>query len=211
MAIRTLRSTAVPRSPTAAPAPASPKGAPAATPPALRGSIDESGKLTVSREVPGQFGSVMAKAGGLTATARIRVVPNLPVKQDFEKVPEGRVPGGWVNAQGKFSVRKMGDSNVFVKLANNASPLVCRANAYITRPQCTNYTIRSDVRGSRVNKDMPDAGVSGNRYTLMLDGNKQLLRIVSCVALPRIEKSIDWPWRPDTWYTLKLRVDLGGV
>jgi hypothetical protein len=166
--------------------------------------------LAVSKEVPGQFGSVVADADGLTATARVRVVPNLPVKQDFKKVPEGRVPGGWVNAQGKFSVRKMADSNVFVKLANNASPLVCRANAYITRPTCTNYTIRSDVRGARVNRDMPDAGVCGNRYTLMLDGNKQRLRIVSWEALPRIDKSIDWPWQADTWYTLKLRVDVAG-
>jgi outer membrane protein assembly factor BamB len=195
-----------PGSPT--PAPASPKGS--ATPPALRGTIDHKGKLTVSKEVPGQFGSVVANADGLTATARVRVVPNLPVKQDFKKVLEGRVPGGWVNAQGKFSVRKLGDTNVFVKLANNASPLVCRANAYITRPQATNYTIRADVRGARVNKDMPDAGVSGNRYTLMLDGNKQRLRIVSWEALPRIEKSIDWAWEPNTWYTLKLRVDVEG-
>src|SRR5262249_5506285 len=178
-----------PGSPAPAPAAGSPKGAAAAKPPALKGTIDEGGKLAVSKEMPGQFGSVVAHAGSLTATARVRVVPNLPVKQDFEKVREGSVPGGWVNAQGKFSVRQMDDSNVFVKLANNASPLVCRANAYITRPQTTNYTIRADVRGARVNKDMPDAGVSANRYTLLLDGNKQRLRIVSWEALPRIEKS----------------------
>jgi hypothetical protein len=199
-----------PGSPTPAPASGSPKGPAPAKPPALRGTIEESGKLTVVKEVPGQFGSVVAYAGSLTATARVRVVPNLPVKPNFAKVPEGRVPGGWVNAQGKFSVRKVDDSNVFVKLANNASPLVCRANAYITRPECTNYTIRADVRGSRVNRDMPDAGVCGNRYTLMLDGNKQRLRIVSWEALPRIEKSIDWHWEPGAWYALKLRVDVTG-
>jgi hypothetical protein len=95
-----------------------------------------------------------------------------------------------------------------VKLASNASPLVARANAYITDHHDSDYTIRADVSAMRRGENMPDVGIGANRYTLMLDGNKQRLRIVSWDALPRVEKSIPWPWQPTIWYSLKLRVDL---
>jgi hypothetical protein len=164
----------------------------------------------VAKEVPGQYGSVVAKAEGLTGVARVRVCPRLPYRQDFEKVPEGRTPAGWVNCQGKFAVQEKDGSKVLVKLAQNASPLVCRANAYITMPSATGYTIQADVAGERKHDDMPDVGIGANRYTLLLDGNKQRLRLVSWDALPRIDKSIDWAWKPDVWYRLKLTVDLQG-
>jgi outer membrane protein assembly factor BamB len=181
-----------------------------AGPPPLKGEITPDGKLTVAKDLPGQFGGVIAKAGGLMARARVRVQPRLPYRQDFEKVPEGRTPGGWVNCQGKFAVQQKDGSKVLVKMATNASPLVCRANAFISKPELTDYTIEADVMGSKKHDDMPDAGVVACRYTLMLDGNKQRLRLVSWDALPRVDKSIDWPWKPGQWYHLKLAVEIQG-
>jgi outer membrane protein assembly factor BamB len=192
------------------PPPAPMPGVPPATPPALKGAIDEKGNLELDKILPGQFGTVVAEADGLSARARVRVAPRLPYKQDFEKVPEGRTPAGWVNCQGKFAVRKVGDNKVLVKLANNASPLVARANAYIGMPSLAGYTIQADVLGTKKGGDMPDMGVVANRYTLLLDGNKQRLRLVSWDALPRVDKSIDWKWQPDAWYRLKLTVDVQG-
>src|SRR5262249_49121709 len=64
-------------------------------PPVLAGELSGSGstaKLTVAKAPNGQFGRVVAKMGGLTAHARIRVVPTLPYTMDFENVPEGRTP-----------------------------------------------------------------------------------------------------------------------
>jgi outer membrane protein assembly factor BamB len=185
-----------------------PSGPTPPAPPPLKGEI-QGGKLTVD-QTPGQFGNVVAKAEGLTGKARVRVAPRLPYTQDFEKVPEERSPAGWVNTQGKFAVRKVGDNKVLVKLAVNPSPLVARANAFIGPPTLTNYTVQADVLGRQVREDMPDAGVVANRYTLMLDGNKQQLRLVSWDALPRVDKSFAWPWKPDTWYRLKLTVAVEG-
>src|SRR5262249_37449093 len=89
-------------------------------PPVLKGTVGADGKLTVDRKVPGQFGGVVAKAGGLEARARVRVAPQLPYVQDFENVPLGRTPGGWVNTQGKFQVIRLPDGSlVLVKLATN--------------------------------------------------------------------------------------------
>src|SRR5206468_6224334 len=80
-----------------------PPATPAGTrPPALKGEI-ANGKLTVAADLPGQQGYVDAKVGGLTGRARVRVVPQLPYTMDFERVPVGSTPGGWINAQGKFA------------------------------------------------------------------------------------------------------------
>src|SRR5262249_5117661 len=68
------------------PAPPPPPGA-TGSPPPLQGAITPEGKLTAAKAPPGQFGTVLAKAGNLSARARVRVVPPLPIKQDFANVP----------------------------------------------------------------------------------------------------------------------------
>lgn len=180
------------------------------TPPALRGDISKEGKLTVVKEVPGQQGMVQAKVGELTGRARVRVAPVLPYKPDFKKVPVGATPGGWVNCQGKFVMEEKDGTHVLKKVATIPSPLVARANAFIGMPDLTNYTILADMLGKQARQDLPDMGVVANRYTLMLAGNTQQLRLVSWDALPRIDKSIPWQWKPDVWYRLKLKVEIKG-
>jgi outer membrane protein assembly factor BamB len=182
----------------------------------LKGELSETKgtrtKLTIAKAPPPlQFGRVVAKAGGLTAYARVRVAPVLPFQADFTKVPAGRTPAGWVNTQGKFSVVKLPTGEVVLKKRNdNASPLVARAHAFIGLPELTDYTLEADVQGTKVKKDMPDVGIDVNRYTLLLVGNTQQLRLVSWDALPRIDKTIVFPWKPDTWYSMKLTVKVAG-
>jgi outer membrane protein assembly factor BamB len=200
------------------PLPTPPPGAPpppkGPTPPPLKGTITEDGKLTVEKTPPGQFGVVTAKAEGQSAVARVRVAPTLPYTQDFSKVPENRTPAGWINAQGKFAVVKLpDDSFALKKLANNNAPSLARANAYIGKPTLTNYTIEAEIMGNQARKDLPDAGIVANRYTLMLRGNDQELQLVSWDALPpsgRIGKSVAFPWKPGSWYHLKLTLHSEG-
>lgn len=184
--------------------------APAAAPPVLQGELSPTGQLTVSKTLPAQFGRVVAKAEGLSAYARVRVAPRLPYTQDFEKVPEGRTPPGWINAQGKFVVVTRDGSKVLKKLADNMNPLLARANAYIGMPGLTGYTIQCDLLGGQKGNDLPDMGLVANRYSLVLDGNKQQLRISSWEALPRVDKVISWPWKSNTWYRTKLTVEVAG-
>jgi hypothetical protein len=193
-------------------APPPPKGsAPPAAPPLLQGEFsdksDSGATLTVDAKRPLQFGRVLAKSGPLTGEVRVRVVPRLPFAADFSKVPEGRTPAGWVNCQGKFAMVQTKDGHkVLKKLANNASPLLCRAHAYIGPPDMKDYTIEADVMSNKVGDNMADAGVVASRYTFFLDGNKQSLRLVSWDAVPRVDKTIAYEWKPDTWYRLKLTV-----
>ena len=134
------------------------------------------------------------------------MVPSLPYTMDFEKVPVGRTPGGWVNTQGKFSVIKLPDGNqVLSKRNDNASPLVARANAYIGDPEMKDYTIESDVYAKKVRaKDMPDVGIGACRYVLFLIGNDQEVRLVTWDAQKRINKTMPFNFKPDPWYHMKL-------
>src|SRR5204862_7167434 len=95
-------------------------------------------------------------------------------------------------------------------VAANPNALAARAPACDGKPTLANYTIQADVLGKKVRDDQADAGVGNSRYTWMLDGNKQQLRLYSWDALPRVDKTIGWAWKPDVWYTLKLTVEVHG-
>lgn len=190
------------------PPPPVPAG-PAASPPPLAGTISAEGVFKAAAAPPGQQGIVMAKVDGLTGHARVRVTAKLPFAQNFERIPLGRVPSGWVNCQGKFVVVKHDGANVLKKLGNNSNPLIARAYAYIGMPTLSNYTIEADLLGTQVRNDLPDMGLVNSRYTLMLDGNKQQLRLMSWEALPRLDKGIPFKWSANKWYHVKLRVEPG--
>jgi outer membrane protein assembly factor BamB len=172
--------------------------------------------LTVSKALPSQQGLVMFHAGSLgVSTARVRVAPRLPYAQDFKKLPDGTVPAGWVNTQGKFMVATLKDGSKVLQRNNKvASPVVALANAYIGLPSMTNYTVEAEVKGTKleVGRDwyMPDVGVGANRYTLALWGTTQRLRLTSWDAIPRVDVPLEYPWLPDTWYHLKLTVQVDG-
>lgn len=185
-------------------------GTPPPAPPALNGKITDDGTLTVDEKLAGQFGGVVAEFAGLTGRARVRVAPRVPYAVDFSKVPIGRTPGGWVNTQGKFAVAEKDGKKVLMKTTSNPSPLVSRANAFMGRPSTSGYSVEADVLGLRKGIDQPDVAVVVNRYTLMLTGNNQTLRLVSWDALPRIDKTVSFEWKPDVWYHMKLVVDVQG-
>lgn len=178
--------------------------------PPLKGMITADGKLTVPVDVQGQFGRVVAKVEGLVGSAGVRQVPKLPYLQDFEKVPENAVPGGWVNSAVKFSARTVDGQKVLVKTATNPNPLAARANAFISGPDWKEYTIQCDMVAKRVKDQIGDMGVVANRYTLYLQGDLQQFRLVSWGGLLRIDQTISYPWTDNVWYTLKLSVTQQG-
>jgi outer membrane protein assembly factor BamB len=184
-------------------------------PPPLDATIDAAtGKITVNPKKPAQQGEVKAQAGKLTAVARVRVVPQIPYKQDFTMVPVGGTPSGWINVTGKYFVKELDGKHVLFKVNNNSRPPVSRAYAYITGPHSTGYTIESDIMCVEKKGKLPDAGVLNNRYTLYLDGKedangKRSLRLITWEALPRIDYPVEFDWKPGTWYRVKLEVDGG--
>jgi outer membrane protein assembly factor BamB len=199
--------------------PLPPKAPTGAQPPALVGTVKADGdtaSLTVAPAPPSQQGTVQAKYGSLTAQARVRVAPVLPYANDFERAPVGSAPGGWVNAQGKYVVKQLPDGNKVLSKVNTDGRIpIARANAYITTPDATGYTIECDIMGTEVDAKLPDMGVVANRYSLVMDGkrdpntNGRTVRIVSWEARPRINKVVPLDWKKDTWYHMKLTVEVG--
>ncbi len=198
--------------------PPPPMGTP--PPPALQGSLSETmGSVTTKLTIappppPGQFGRVLATVPGtkIVGEVRVRVVHKLPYKADFSKIPEGRTPGGWVNTQGKYGVAKLPEGTFALKkLALNPNALLNRANAYIGMPDWKDYTIETEMMGTKAGDDLPDGGIIANRYTFMLAGNRKELRLVEWGALPRIDKNLPMEFKPNVWYRLKLTVEAKGA
>ncbi len=203
------------------PTPPLPKGA-TMPPPPLDATIDaETGKITINPKKPSQQGYVDATMEKMTARARVRVVAQIPYQQDFEKVPVGAVPGGWVNTQGKYRVLELTEadgtkSKVLSKVNTDARPPIARALAYMTAPNATDYTVEVDLKGVAVRGKLAEMGVCANRYLLALDekGGGQL-RLTSWQALPtplppgRIGVELAYNWKSDQWYRMKLRVEQG--
>lgn len=196
------------------PAPPIPKGATTGPPP-LQGKIATAGALDLG-PLPSQQGYVEGQAGALKARARVRVVPQIPYMQNFDKIPPGAAPGGWVNVQGKFSVAKLtgpnGEEIVLSKLNTDARPPLAKANAYITGPDAADYTIQADLLGTEVRGKMPDMGLVNSRYTFLFSGtlnpetNKREVYIRSWDGKRRVDVSKEFNWEPGVWYTAKVAV-----
>ena len=203
--------------PTMPPQPGSPAGTRPI--PALQGSIAADGTLSLPAEVLSQSGVVEARftiAGReVVSRSRVRVAPNIPYTQDFSQIELTRIPTGWINLAGKFSVVEMPDkTRALKKLGSNPNPLVARAFAYITRPTAEEYTIQADLMGteaaSGASASLPDMGLVNCRYVLALDGNKQQVWLRSWEANRRIDMTKPFPWQAGTWYTFKLHVTQQG-
>jgi outer membrane protein assembly factor BamB len=195
------------------PTPPVPKGKTTAPPP-LKGELKPEGAAAAVTldKAPSQQGLVEAAVGKLTARARVRVVPQLPYRQDFEKAPDGGVPPGWVNTAGKFTVKTVDGSKVLSKVNTDGRPPIARANGYFTLPGVSDYTVECDLRGGVVGGKFPDMGIVNSRYTLVLDGKPdpasqgRTLRLVPWDPRGRFSKAVPFNWEKDIWYRAKFSV-----
>jgi hypothetical protein len=165
-------------------------------------------RFTASSELRFQSGKVLASVGELKGASRLRVVPPLPWKEDFESIPG--VPGAWVNATGKFEIRDaatmpgVGEGKILVKKSDN--PFTRRARVFMGPPEWSNYTIEVDARATRKGRQIGSVGVIAQRYQLTLTGNTQRLELQSWQPETERTAKAALPWEADKWYHLKLEV-----
>jgi hypothetical protein len=171
----------------------------------LKGTIAD-GTFTASSDPVEQAGTIKATAGAISGEARARVVRPLPWSETFEQYADGAVPAGWINATaGKFSIVTLDGQKVLTKAAD--STIFKRVRAFIGPTDWSNYTFEADVRGTTRRRQMTDIGITAQRYTLVLYGNRQQLKLEPWE--PETERSpmVPFQWKADTWYHLKLRVE----
>ena len=178
-----------------------------------QGTVGSDGTFTASGDQAFSAGLVTAKTGGgLSAGARVRITPNLPVHEDFESMATGTVPPGWVGVAAKTQVVDQ-DGMVLKKLASKArpSPPFMRLRAYATPPIAGGYTVQADLLGKLARKRFkPDMGLINSRYRFIMMGMRKKLRIETWSPLPRLRQDVSFPWEPESWYRAKFSVELEG-
>jgi outer membrane protein assembly factor BamB len=177
-----------------------------------RGSISQDGTFTAPADLQHVASAVVARVGGLEGRARIRIVPLLPWKFDFDEIPlqpatgQGEPPITWVGARYRHVIRQMDGGHVMVKVTT--IPKGTRSRCWFGHCDLHDYTIQADVRGASQMGKMPDIGLIAQGYTLDLQGASQKLQLRTWDSQLRIAETVEFPWKPNTWYTMKLRAEV---
>ncbi len=177
----------------------------------VAGSIAEDGSFTAASPPSYSAGLIEATAGDLKATARVRVVPKLPIKEDFNAMKVDGVPTGWVGVGGKSKLVDLDGNIVLMKTNDKPAAPIVRMRAYATMPIEGGYTVVADALGKprtgrRVMK--PDMGLINSRYFFLMLGQDKKLRLVTWDAVPRIQVDVPMDWNLDTWYRMKMSVEI---
>jgi hypothetical protein len=171
----------------------------------LKGTVSN-GAFTVASDPAEQAGLIKATAAGLTGQARARVVRPLPWKETFEAYADGAVPAGWVNATGgQVSVTTLDGQKVLQKAPLDT--IFKRARVFMGPVNWSNYTFEADVRASTRRRQIGDVGLTAQRYSLVLYGNSQRLKLEPWEPETARTVTVPFAWKPDAWYRLKLRVE----
>jgi outer membrane protein assembly factor BamB len=174
------------------------------------------GEMVASSDVKPSAGAFEADIDGLKGHIRGRVLPALPLHEDFESfdinVPHATETGvkfaypplPWIGARFKFEVRDVDGNKVLAKTLDNI--FFQRALVFIGTPDAKNYTAEADVMADGNSRTMSTVGLINQRYLIMLDGNAQEILVSS--NQERLRASVPFKWQPHTWYHLKTQVNV---
>ena len=187
----------------------------------MKGAFNAAGQLVAAAEVVPSAGAFKATYQGLTGVLRGRVLPGLPLKQDFESFqitekhetePDTMFaypPLPWIGARFKFEVRELDGAKVLAKTIDNK--FFQRGSVFLGESSMKNYTVQVDVMSDGNRRKMSDVGIINQRYYIVLKGNEQKLEINSNqerLRVPAADEPSNLKWAAGTWYRLKSRVDV---
>jgi outer membrane protein assembly factor BamB len=191
----------------------------------MRATFDESGELTAAPDKVPSAGAFEARVDELKGYIRGRVLPGLPIREDFDEFALSETttnsieppthfaypPLPWIGARFKFEVREKDGNKCLVKTIDN--PFFQRAMVFMGTPDLKNYTVEADVMSEGNKRKMSEVGVINQRYLIVLKGNEKVIEITSNQEL--LKTAAPFQWDPNVWYHLKGRVDAtsggGGV
>jgi outer membrane protein assembly factor BamB len=167
------------------------------------GTITESGEFTAQADAPPTAAIVTAQVGELTGKARVRIIPPLPWKFDFEGLTDAPLP--WVGIRYRHVVRQVDGSTVLAKITT--IPRGTKSRGSFGPSDLSDYTTQIDFKFTKgASGKLPDVGVTAQGYTLEVAGENRWLRLFSWTAHDkRTFKELPYEPAPDVWYTLKLR------
>jgi outer membrane protein assembly factor BamB len=187
----------------------------------MKGAFNTEGKLVAAPDLVASAGAFEATLGGLHGYIRGRVLPGLPIQQDFEQfvtdqkhdTEEGVMfaypPLPWIGARFKFDVRDKDGTKALTKTIDNK--FFQRGTVFMGDPDLKNYTIQADVMSEGNRRKMSEVGIINQRYLIVMKGNEQKLEVNSNLErlrVPALEEPSNFSWSANTWYRLKARVDV---
>ncbi|HEY3856998.1 MAG TPA: PQQ-binding-like beta-propeller repeat protein [Verrucomicrobiae bacterium] len=184
----------------------------------MNATFNSDGQMVADAEKVPSAGAFEAKVDDLKGYIRGRVLPGLPITQDFEsfKLTEMTTntvepptafaypPLPWIGARFKFDVREKDGNKCLVKTVDN--PFFQRATVFMGTPELKNYTIQAEVMSEGNKRKMSAVGVINQHYRVTLKGNEQALEITSNEELMHV--AVPFHWAANEWYMLKARVDV---
>tara|TARA_R110002096_G_scaffold122929_3_gene266104 strand:- start:18632 stop:20911 length:2280 start_codon:yes stop_codon:yes gene_type:complete len=180
----------------------------------LDADFDDQGVLVATESASESAGMFKGTADGKSGFVRGRVIEALPISEDFESYDltvdhaEGFKfsfpPLPWIGARLKWEVRDLDGNKVLAKTLDNI--LFQRCQSFIGHPDSSNYTIQADLMTDGNRRVKSTVGLINQRYNCSLIGNSNLLEVSS--NHERVKQSVSFPIKANSWYTLKMRVDL---
>jgi hypothetical protein len=189
---------------------------------------NDAGELVAAPDAKLSAGAFKGMAEGgeggkpLVGFIRGRILPNLPIKQDFESFELNQEhpadpahgfqeaykfaypPLPWIGARLKYEIRDLNNNKVFAK--NMDSILFQRATVFMSTPDKSDYTMQADVMTDGNARSKSDMGLINQRYMIVLRGNGNQLEISS--NNDRLHQFVPFTVLANTWYTLKCKVDV---
>ena len=170
--------------------------------------------LTAGTEAKLSAGAYKATFGKLAATTRGRIVAGMNYSENFDKIelsmknefdPSEAVnfpPLPWLGARIKWYVLEKDGSNVLANRLDNI--LFQRTTNFFGSTDLHDYVLEGDVMTDGTRRIMSSVGFVNQRYLIALVGNAQILEVSS--NYERVQQSVKFPIKPNTWYHLKTRV-----
>jgi hypothetical protein len=173
------------------------------------GSVGDGQVFTAPTEAGTGMPVVMtAKSGELSSVARVRVIPPLPWKYDFE---DKKVPAHWIGSSYRHQpIELPTGGNGLVKVST--IPKGTKSQGFIGMPKMSDYTIQGefyalDTKNKVPTTKLPDMGLVAQRYALVLNGAQSLVINTWGSHDFRFHVKMPYEWTAKTWYVLKFRVE----
>ena len=182
----------------------------------LNAEFDDQNTIKASPQNTPSAGMFKLTIGSLSGYLRGRILPNLPINENFENfdlnvnheyekgIQLSFPPLSWIGARFKWEIRDLDGNKVLAKTLDKV--LFQRTITFIGHPDMKNYTLEADVMSEGNRRIMSTVGVINQRYIIALKGNWQQLEISSNHDI--IKVGVPFSWQSNQWYRLKTRVDL---
>lgn len=174
------------------------------------------GKLAAAPEAKQSAGAFKATSGKASGVIRGRILPGLPISEDFEKTeindttltePPAKFsypPLPWIGGRFKWEIRDLDGNKVLYKTLDNV--FFQRAFTFIGSSDMKNYTLQADLMTDGNRRMKSEVGLINQRYLIAFKGNANELEVSS--NQERLKVAVPFTVGAKTWYSLKTRVDV---